>query len=200
MVEFEIPDSLKQYFSDKKVQTAVNDLVDKLDGDNMIECDWSEAREYNQALLFATQVRADFIDLLFEVWESSFGKSDLKKLGIQYFGNHLATPKYLWEERSLENSFYRDGSPDDEGRSECLIVWVNNDKMCLQVYRFADEADFAELGAARSLQGWQIENEERGEYVSNIPAALADFVVSPEATIQRFRDDAKRMIEALAAD
>lgn len=200
MAEFEVPNSLENYFSDKKIASAVDDLVEKLDGDNMIECDWSEARDYNQALLFAAQVRADLIELLFRIWENTFGTCGPEKLGEACFLSEAATPAYLWEERTVELSYYRDSSPDDGGRSEALLVILSDAHICLWVFRFENEEEFAGLGGAQGVEGWQLETEERGSYLSNIPVKIVDMIADPDAIIKRFRDDAKRMIEALSAN
>ncbi|MEJ8476871.1 hypothetical protein, partial [Roseibium algae] len=143
---------------------------------------------------------ADYIEALFGIWEKAFGTCNLEKLGEQSFNSDVATPSYLWKAKILEKSYYRDGSPDEGGRSDCLFVSISDVHVCLSVLRFKDETKFAEPGAEQGVEGWRVETEERGDYVSNTPVKLADFITDADATIQRFRDDAKRMIEALATD
>ena len=58
MTKIEISESLRAYFDNKAVRRAVDELVDQLDGTDMPNCDWEEAKNYNQALLMAAQVRA----------------------------------------------------------------------------------------------------------------------------------------------
>ena len=50
---FPIPASLTNHFGNPAVRRAVDALVDALDGNNMPESSWDEARSYNQALLMA---------------------------------------------------------------------------------------------------------------------------------------------------
>ena len=99
-------------------------LVDVLDGVNMPDTGWEEARNYNQALLMAAQVRADLADLLFRVWDASFGQANPSCLGEEYFNSEAASPAAIWRERYVERYYYRDGRPAEEDRrSDGLFVW-----------------------------------------------------------------------------
>ncbi|MDE0270321.1 MAG: hypothetical protein OXP11_03855 [Gammaproteobacteria bacterium] len=108
MATIEIPESLKVYYENKAVRRAVDELVRKLDGAGMPDCDWEEAQNYNRALLMAAQVRADYMALLFDVWEATFGRSKPQRLGDQYFGHEYLSPKLVWEYEWLWRSYYVD--------------------------------------------------------------------------------------------
>ncbi|AKI01291.1 hypothetical protein IMCC20628_02593 [Hoeflea sp. IMCC20628] len=200
MLEFEVPLSMKEYINNKRVRSAVDDLVGKLDGDDMIECDWSEAREYNQALLFAAQVRTDFVEMFYRVWEATFGVNNASRLGDGFFDYSNSSPSDVWEHKCIEIDYYRDKNKKNEGRSDCLILMLVDEEICLHVYRFLDNDSMVSLGAAADVEGWVVEQEGRGDILANSRVKMTDFIADPDQVIRRFSDDAKRIIEALLKD
>ena len=80
-----VPASLCKYYQNRTVRQAVDSLIDGLDGKKTPEVNWMEARNYNKALLSAAQVRGDFIEFLFKIWEDSFGQADPERLQGEIF-------------------------------------------------------------------------------------------------------------------
>ena len=106
---FPIPNSLQEYFGNLAVRNAVDSLAAALDGENAPQMGWDEARNYNQALLMAAQVRADLVDLLFRVWDATFGQANTLRLGVEYFdGQEDGFPAAVWRERHVERYYYPD--------------------------------------------------------------------------------------------
>ena len=68
-----VPKSLCENFGSTAVRRSVDKLIEILDGKNTPELEWTEARSYNKALLSGAQVRAEYVEFLFEVWERSLG-------------------------------------------------------------------------------------------------------------------------------
>lgn len=200
MPDFEIPQSLREYFTSKRVQNAVNDLVGKLDGGDMIECEWSEAREYNQALLFAAQVRADFVDMLYRVWEATFGMHSPNRLGDEFFDYAALSPSGVWEEKCVEIDYYRNKEKANEGRSDCLILMLVEEGIGLYVYRFVDNENMLDPGTVANTEGWVVEAEGRGNILANSRVKMMDFIADPDQVVRRFSDDANRIIAALLKD
>ena len=122
METIEIPESLKTYYKDKAVQRAVKELVGKLNGADMPDCDWDEAQNYNQALLMAAQVRADYVGLLFKVWDATFGQSDPQRLMGEYFEYEKLSPNQIWEveNKCLWRDYYRNGDSAEGGQCDSL--------------------------------------------------------------------------------
>ena len=72
----------------------------------MPDCDWKEAKNYNQALLMAAQVRADYVALLFDIWDATFGSQSLDGLGHEYFDHEHLSPNLIWSYQWLWRSYY----------------------------------------------------------------------------------------------
>ena len=204
---FPIPESLKHYFGDPAVRRAVNALADVLDGANMPDTSWDEARNYNQAILMAAQVRADFVDLLFRVWDATFGPANPAQLGEEYFADqHDGYPAAIWNNLYVERYFYRDGRPaDEDGRSDGLFVWLvprTERMMALGVERFTEGDDIAEIraDAADGLEGWHVANDVDDDYTyfSNDPIDITEFLDNPCPIVDQFRRDAVEMVNFLA--
>ena len=204
---FPIPESLNHYFGDQAVRHAVDALADALDGNNMPKSVWEEARKYNQALLMAAQVRADFVDLLFRVWDRTFGPANPAQLGEEYFADqHDGFPARIWSNGYVERYYYRDGRPADEnGPSDGLFVWLvpPADRMiALGVERYADGEEVAEIpaNAADRLDGWHVADtvDDDYAYFSNQPVGITEFLGNPGPVVDRFRRDAVEMVNFLA--
>ena len=111
---FPVPESLKKYYEKRAIFNAVNALVGALDGTNAPELSREEVKNYNQALLMAAQIRTDFVDLLFRVWDEIFGKIITGKEWFDYRHN-------IWHEGYLAVSHYY-GAVENGGRSDTLGV------------------------------------------------------------------------------
>lgn len=194
----EIPESLRSYFDNKAVRRAVDELVEKLDGQDMPECDWEEAQNYNQALLMASQVRADYAALLFKVWEATFGRSDPQRLLGEYFAYDQLSPSQIWEDEWLWRSCYRDGDPDEGGRWDDLCVSMGEDNLELRVYRYnADgESNYSETP---SVERWSTYTDDGEEVLclTNENLTRAEFFSDPDAVVHRFAKDATIIVEML---
>ena len=208
---FPVPESLNQYFRDQAVRNAVEALVDALDGKNMPATGWDEARNYNQALLMAAQVRADFVDLLFRVWDATFGRANSAQLGEGYFTQierrQEGTPAAIWKNQYVEHYYYRDSRPaDEDGRNDGLFVWLvpSTKTIALGVERYSEGGDMPDLprNAADGLKGWSIEtNVQRNissTYFSNQPVDITEFLDNPCPVVDRFRRDAVEIVTFLA--
>ena len=150
---FPIPQSLKEYYGDRAVRSAVDALAEKLKGIDMPEVGWEEGRNYNQALLMAAQVRAD-----------------------------------------------------DDGRSDALGVCLSRSatraRLGLTVYRYKQGEEYDDFRAAAAVNGWCVKNNEKGgyNYVANQSVDLAAFLGDAGPALDRFRRDARAMVDALEQD
>ena len=201
-----IPESLREYYGNVAVRRAVDALSERLDGTNMPEVRWKEARNYNQALLMAAQVRTDLVDLLFSVWEESFGQAEPDELGEDYFG--WTSGDYslsgIWQRKELGRYYYRDQRPPSEDdRSENLGVQVlEKQKLQLFVQRFARGDTVAEPGAIAETEGWQIMHDDTGDfdYLVNQFVDVRIFLDDPCSTLARFQREASAVVDALRQD
>lgn len=203
---FRIPESLREYYGDVAVRRAVDALIEKLDGAKMPEVGWQEARNYNQALLMAAQVRADLVDLLFGVWEESFGQAKPDRLGEDYYGweeedHPLAT---IWKNKTLVRYYYRDKRPPSaDGRSEGLGVEVFGDQNLRPfVVRYAKGDTVAEPGAIAETEGWESTHQNLFDsaVLVNHSVDVRAFLHDPCPALVQFRKDAHAVVDALRQD
>lgn len=200
MATIEIPQSLRAYYDNdnKAVRRAVDELVGNLHGADMPDCDWSEAKNYNRALLMATQVRTDYVALLFKVWEITFGGLDLKRLGAEIFNYEQFSPSKVWENKWLWRTYYRNGNPDEDGRSDELCVYLLEGNLELRVYRYNEDGNLDDPGTLQ-VEGWSTrqDNNEEGPYLGNESANVAEFFSKPDSVIDRFAEDAAKVVQVL---
>ena len=205
---FPIPESLKKYFGDPAIGSAVDALVDALDGTDIPEVSWEEAQNYHRALLMGAQVRADLADLLFRVWDASRGQTNPARLGGEYFEYEYASPAEIWNNRSVFRSYYRGGRPVKEGgQSDGLYVWLAppmKTTLELAVWRWDQDENLAEVQAdgADGLEGWCVEHDvdEDSNYLANQSVDIAEFRDNPCSILERFRHNACEMIDLLVQD
>ncbi len=145
------------------------------------------------------QVRADYVALLFNIWEVTFGKADPKRLDGEYFEHESLSPKLIWEEKWLWRSYYRGGNPDQGGRFDCLCVHVEEDTLKLRVDRY-DEDGNSHCSGTPEVEGWSTsgqDGDENASYLVNEGVSLQNFFTDPESIMDRFAQDAAKIIEAL---
>ena len=151
----------------------------------------------------AAQVRADFADLFFRVWDTTFGHANPAGLGEEYFDCENASPDAFWKNEYLERYYYRDDRPaDKDGRSDGLFVWLvppTRRTIALGVERFAAGDDLAELpaNAADGLEGWHVAMNDGYSYLSNQSVDMVQFLDDPCPTLDQFRRDAVEIVNFL---
>lgn len=201
MPNFQIPESVVRYYSDPKIRSAVDALIDALEGNSMPECTWGEAQSYNKALLMAAQVRADFNDLLFRLWDATWGQVKPERLTGEYFDWTDHSPQKLWGNRYSSVIFYRGGNPDNGGKGDCLFASLIEGQVSLRVERWTDDGIFAPHLGQLEVTGWELHtSEDEWTYFENQSLSVPDFLSAPDETLRRFQEGAKRMIDALRED
>ena len=201
---FPIPQSLKKYYEKRAVFQAVNDLIKVLDGESVPKLSREEAKNYNQALLMAAQVRADFVDLLFRVYDETFGKAET--VGEEYFESQRYTTSYIWGNGELGVSYYY-GTEDEDMRSNELGVMQEtngkNNTICLWVARFSrrEKSTSEPDDIPNSLGGWTI-GYMQGKtwypwYFRTESVDIVKFIENPVPTLDRFRREAIKMVKFL---
>ena len=198
MATIEIPESLRAYYGNNAVRRAVDDLVGKLNKADMPDCDWDEAKNYNQALLMAAQVRADYVALLFDLWDATFGKWEPQRLKGKYFEYGHLSPNQIWEdEKSLWRDYYRNGEPDKEEQCDSLFVRLTEASLELMVMRHNDDGEL-DYSRTPEVEGWSTKHDDTwDEYLANESVSTEKFLKEPEQVIDRFAEDAAKVIEVL---
>lgn len=199
MPEFEISDALKHYFEDARIRAAVDALLDDAAGGKMPESSWTEARDYNQALLMAVQTRTDFVDLKFRIWEEAFGKADPRRFGSDYFDWSYYKPSEIWRDGYLSRAYYRNevGVGYTGEYSEELYVCSENGRVGLRIYRWQDDSTQITPSVLDGVEGWRIASDADYEWAENVAVPIAAFLGNPDPVIQRFREEAQRAVDVL---
>ena len=196
-----VPTSLCKYYQNEAVRQAVDSLIDGLDGKNTPEMNWMEARNYNKALLSAAQVRGDFIEFLFKIWEDSFGQTDPGRQGEIFEWQHW-TPAEIWTSRHFARTYYRNGNPDNGGPSDTLGVWLNEkNRLLLFVNRYGEDDGAVDLGEVDCPEGWQVENCDGADFMANEGSDIVELcrggASQMDAVRQRMATEACSMVEYL---
>lgn len=197
-----VPTSLCKYYQNKAVRWAVDSLIDGLDGENTPEMNWMEARNYNKALLSAAQVRGDFIEFLFKIWEDSFGEAEPCRLQGEIFESQHWTPAKIWTEGCFSRTYYRNGNPDNGGPSDVLGVWLDEkDRLLLYVTRYDENEKPVVLYEDDCPRNWQIGNCDGVDFMANEGSDIVELcrggACGMDTMRQRMAAEACRMVKHL---
>lgn len=186
----ELPDSLRYYFTDQTVRKAVDSLVPQLGGENMPEVTWEEFQNYNQALLMAAQVRADYIELLARIWDGTFGKAGAAGLGeVRYDQIDIYN---IWRNKCLYQFTYC----EDNENSYDLCVYTTDKSLALKIWRYTDDNyvpfDYEEFDL--SHWGIQLDRYYDLNYATTNPVQINEFVENPTDTVEMLHKAAQEMV------
>jgi len=189
---------LDRYFSNIAIRQAVDALVDKLDGTKPPDLTWKHAQQYSRALLIAAQVRADFIELMFDVWERTFGeacRSEFPNYCENHWGRDVAFygPEPVWNDGEIGRTYYRDNMPEKGGRNEEFYVETpKQSTLCLRVYRFRD-IDKRNQFEEHDFENWEIlpgKYIEQSTFATTTPIPITELI----AEFRDQRDFPRRLV------
>ena len=206
MATFEIRDSLKSYFSDIRIEKAVDALLEQLDGENQPEMEWEEARNYNQALLMAAQVRADHNEMLFDLWDATFGtvlSLPDRRFKIE-FESHYCTPDCMWQHGFTWRTMSRHGLQSTLLTAAYELTVMHDDRMImLSVAKWNAEKDGyqdfvfdpAQVGTG---DRWKSVPDDENDVIAKSTAVeLTEFFAKPEQHISELQAAAREMVDYL---
>lgn len=206
MAEFEIRDSLKSYFGSKTIKGAVDALSDGLKGDDQPEMTWDEARNYNQALLMAAQVRGDHNEMLFALWARTYGAAlnlPNRKFDVA-FESDYCTPDVMWKNGFVWQTMSRHGLDFDNSAETYELTIERKDRFIyLTVSKWnAEEDDYVDFAFDPTKVGserrWTSFTDEGGAVTAKAtPIELADFLIDPERHIPEMLRAAQDMVDYL---
>jgi len=178
-------ESLSRYFGNAAIRQAVDALVEKLDGKKPPDLTWKHAQQYNCALLMAAQVRSDFIKMMFDVWERTFGEAFRSKFS-NYCEDHWESdsgyysPAPVWDDEEIGRVYYRDNIPDEGGRHEEFYVEIHNRRLLsLRVYRFRDEKRRIHF-KDHQFESWEIQCSkyvEQSNFATTAPIPISELIL-----------------------
>ena len=194
-----VPKSLCEYYRNRAMRRAVDALVDNLSGADTPEMDWQEARNYNKALLSAAQVRADFIDFLFKVWEETYGQAQPERLEGEYFDWEYYNPKNIWISGEVARCYYRHGDADAGGPYDVLGVDLDHKGLLrLTVGRFDENGDIIDLAGIDAPEGWEVQHfDGEGDYLVNQVVNILNLCKDFTSGFKRFVREAQMIVDFL---
>lgn len=105
MTKYSMPPSVHDYLGNPQTRNAVDSLLPLLDGMTIPEgLGMADARQFNTALLTAAQVRHDFVDMLYEIWNLTFSEAfnDLTWQDTKFFSAEHSVQS-IWNEGNVSN-------------------------------------------------------------------------------------------------
>jgi len=101
-----VPRSVQEIFSDKSLYSGVVELVGKLDGTMILPNDpsWADSRDYAYALGMAALARSDYVVLMHDLWDATWGEAGAVELGDESF--NPCNPKEVWENQYQYRYFH----------------------------------------------------------------------------------------------
>lgn len=203
---FIFPESVKSYYEDAKIRESVDALLEKLDGCGAFEnIDRNEARSYNQALLAAAQVRADYVELLFNFWEETFGKAiqqEGENLREEFLSENNA-PKDIWKNGSLRS--YVEPKRAAGNKEFYWEIWVRDDGgtyIYLESFQYDISGDaYIDFEGDFSGPEWDFWSVERNaDNISSLTGKVpfTEFSVNPDIYLPRLQVAANTLIRHLS--
>lgn len=198
------PDSVKCYFDNPKIYSSVNALIDASDGKkSSFSMDREEARMYNLALLSALQIRSDYIEFLYGIFDEIFG--------IPINENKIHVREEFTESEHIPNTIWNNGyifsklSKINKNAVIMEISIVEGDGGNLSIIcMLKDDSEGAYINfvlkETLGLSEWeQVTDDEEGYKYQVIKISYSDFCENPENVINNaqntFRSILKYFIE-----
>ena len=94
-----LPESLAAMHQDPTLMQGVFALVAKLDGKKMIAKNWTDARQYAEALTMAAVARGDYVAMMHDLWDAVFDGA--AQLGTIEEDPSDYPPSEVWENQEL---------------------------------------------------------------------------------------------------
>lgn len=99
----ELGEAARAYFADATLRASVDDLLARDHAKEQQRLPWKQAREFNRALLMAEMARTQVIDVLFELWEQTWGRHVPDVLGdYEEEGQPSLMPADVWREPGID--------------------------------------------------------------------------------------------------
>lgn len=197
MPPFEIPDSVKAYFTDQATRSVVDALASKLDDPNFPDMDRGKLISLNEGVVLACQVRADFIAFMASLWSHTFGAA-LVEMNLYEEFPESCTINEIWSEGYFWS--YVSNEPEFEGPHFDLTVNIDDrsNEVSLRVWRY----DGGELKRfpPRIPKGWTRRADEDGSQriETNNTVALKSLLEAPDEEVAKLRTAADEVVQFVA--
>lgn len=122
-----IPESYRDYITDRTIESVVEHLLTQKDNDLPIELGWNELYAYHQAWLSAQKVKTDYALFVMDLWEIAWGNC-LRKYGIIH--EHTIDEVRAWDMRPTRDSLWENGC--------CRYFSFNSFELDIQAMAYSD--------------------------------------------------------------
>lgn len=194
------PDSVKCYFDNPKIYSSVNALIDASDGKkSSFSMDREEARMYNLALLSALQIRSDYIEFLYGIFDEIFGiPINENKIHIrEEFTESEHMPNSIWNNGYIYSNITKINSKNNsieisinEGGGGNLsiicLMWDSSEEVYINF----------ELNETLDLSAWeQVVDDEAGHKYSVIKISYSDFCENSDSVIRNAKNSFRNLLK-----
>jgi len=161
----DIPESTNALIADEALRDGVDELVGKLDGKKMVAYNWPQSRDYAKALGMAALARSDYVVLMHDLWDATWGAAEALGLGEPDDGEP-SNPHQIWENREIYRYIALE-KPISDG--VYIILFVEFDfQEGVSLHLYFDDADNAETDTSSAFKGvspnWKLVEHENFEY------------------------------------
>lgn len=212
MENFKINLSIEGYFAPKNqnLRVAANALCEVIQGKNMPQTtSMADARSYNRALALAAQLRADYVEMLIDVWSMSFGKeidsNFLGKFVLEYESEHCSIND-IWERGNLYNVIFAERQKKSRKQDVFeLYVVADEGVIHLAVYKYSVEGekylDFEfSVDTDHDEIFWEVQEDEDNsrKFMSSAGVSVAELIESPTNALAKLRQEAAAVLAIIA--
>ena len=212
MDSFKINPSLNDYFAptNEKLRVAANALCEVLQGEDMPQTNsMAEARAYNRALALAAQLRADYVEMLFNVWSTTFGRELEEKYSgkfiVDYESEYRAI-NVIWGNDDVYNVIFAKRLRNS-GKEEVFALYVEADEgiIHIKVWKYSRK-DEVYLGFEFSTDAdqdgilWEVQEDEddNTKFMSSAGVSIAELIGSPITALVKLRQEAAAVLAFIA--
>lgn len=199
MPDFEIPDSVRSYFSDRKVKAVVDALVSNLDDPPALpDMDRAGLGNLNEGVLLACQVRTDFVTFLAMLWEKSYGEA-LKRFSstLSEAFDSDCTIAEVWGERHYWSFIHPRGGGLDGRHFDFTVAIGDKDDIELKVWYWNDDDIMEFPRKFGAPEGWARKRDRENDPVLKLELAMGvtEFLNDPGEGINALRSAAGKFLE-----
>jgi hypothetical protein len=212
MDSFKINLSLNDYFAptNEKLRVAANALCKVLQGKDMPQTNsMAEARAYNRALALAAQLRADYVEMLFDVWSMTFGRELEEKFSGRFiveYESEYRSINDIWENDDVYNAIFVKGLTNS-GKEDIFELYVEFDEgiIYLSVFKYSrKDEDYLDFEFSTDPDQdeilWEVqENEDDNtKFMSSAGVSIAKLIESPATALVKLRQEAATVLAFIA--
>lgn len=196
MPHFEVPESVKAYFSDPATRAVVDSLVSTLDDPVLPDMKRSNLLSLSEGVLLACQIRADFVGFMAGMWENTFGAA-LMDLGLTEIFPENSTIKEIWTEKYFWSYVTRGDNLERRHFDLTVKIDQRSNEVILCIWRYDDDDEVQAFGPRLQIpDGWKRTKDEDGvpRLETAVNVTMRDLIANSDEELSKLTDAASAVI------